>query len=109
MGNEMPKKFRIVEPKSSKIPKKITLLIAIFRARDRYAAGDRSPTSPRNTNAEPKGLMRGSRALKAIRNEFQSCNQASSKNHPSCYSCCEMSKIYKVTVSTEAFLRVVRL
>jgi hypothetical protein len=30
-----------------------------------------SPTSPRKTNADPSGLIRGRSTLKAIRKEFQ--------------------------------------
>ena len=76
IGSEMPKKCRITVPSSSMITRKMTLLIAIFRASERYVSAGASPTRPRKTSAVPSGLMSGSSALNAMRNDSQSSSAA---------------------------------
>jgi hypothetical protein len=71
IGREMPKKFRMVKPRSSMMVRKTMLLMAILRARWRYTGAGASPTRPKKTRAEPSGLISGRSALKAIRNEWK--------------------------------------
>ena len=46
--------------------------MAMRRASERKTSGGASPARPMKTRAEPRGLMIGSRALKAMRKELQS-------------------------------------
>src|ERR1700677_4265789 len=71
IGSEIPKKRKIVDPSTSNTARKMTLLIAILRASARYTSGGAAPASPRNTSADPSGLISGNSALNAIRNELQ--------------------------------------
>ena len=49
------------------------MLRATLRARFRNIRGEASPTAPRNSKAEPSGLITGSNALKARMEVFNSC------------------------------------
>lgn len=53
-------------------PRKMTFAMAMRRAREWYTAAGASPTRPRNTSAEPSGLMSGSRTLNARKDADQS-------------------------------------
>jgi rRNA processing protein Krr1/Pno1 len=46
--------------------------MAILRASERKTLGGASPASPRNTSADPRGLISGRSTLKAIKKAFQS-------------------------------------
>jgi hypothetical protein len=71
IGREMPKNLRIVAPSNSMMARKIMLLIAIRRDKERYNFGGASEANPRKTRADPSGLISGRSTLKDIRNEFQ--------------------------------------
>src|ERR1700675_1507142 len=62
-GREIPKNANKAAPISSTTSRNRVVLIAILRARVRNTSGGATPTNPRNTSADPKGLIRGSRAL----------------------------------------------
>src|ERR1039458_7642545 len=72
----MPKKLRMIPPATSKTPRKTMLLTAMRQASERRTFAGASPTSPRKTSAEPRGLISGSSTLKATRKTFQTGKRA---------------------------------
>ena len=70
----MPKKVSSAAPMSSITRRKSVVLIAILRARLRITSDGTNPTSPRNTSADPSGLITGSSALKASAKYFRTVN-----------------------------------
>src|ERR1700757_3621621 len=71
-GSEIPKNASNAVPTSSTTIRKSVVQTAIFPAKVRKTEAGASPTNPRNTSADPKGLIRGKSALKARPKNFRS-------------------------------------
>ena len=67
----MPKKLSSQLPRNSMTMRNPKVATAIFLAKRRYTSGASSPTNPRNTSADPIGLMSGSSAVKARMKDFE--------------------------------------
>ena len=64
-GSEIPKNSSRPVPTNSITSMKMVVLIAILRARSRNTDSGASPTKPKNTNADPRGLTSGQERAEA--------------------------------------------